>query len=276
MKRSFTLLLTAMLLIGVISGCGSKQDSTPDKETTTKSDSGTAQSEGQPDNTDTNSDAAKQDADNSDSRTDADVRTSIYEPILSQYRAAITNQFYRDILDGNSDAWDSIGADVNTELLSNSRNFDSYFVYYALEDIDQNGTPELLIGGSDGINPVTNYDVFCFDGEQPVHLFSDFLFGYRTNFRLLSDGIFMVSWSGSAFESGYEFYRISADGYSPELVESISIHDRPESSLDALRFYHDTEGTSANEITKEEFDQILSQYQNTPAMELSWTELSAS
>lgn len=274
MKRSLVLLLAATLLVGSISGCGNKQNSPVDQETAAKSDPNSSQSEEQLN--DANPNSPEQGADIADSSADGNNETSIYEPILSQYRDAIANQFYQDILDGNSDAWDSIGTDVNTELLSASRNSDSYFVYYALNDVDQNGTPELFIGGSDGTNPVSNYDVFCFDGQKPIRLFPEFLFGYRTTFQLKSNGIFMISWSGSAFDSGYEFYRISTDGCSPELVECISAHDSPESSLDALRFYHDTEGTPDNEITEEEFDQILTQYQNIPAMEFSWTALSAS
>ena len=195
-----------------------------------------------------------------------------YEPVLAQYRAAIANNFYRDVLAGNGD-FSVIGEQINTELLYASTNFDTFYVFYALQDIDNNGVQELVIGGSDSINTVTNYDVFTLNGTQIVPLFPNMQFGYRTTLRILSGGIFAVNWSNSAAHYGNTFYRITGNGTSVEEVESVCCKADPDAP-DTLLFYHDAEGTNA--ITEDAYNSILDGYAQTPAMQLSWNTLSAS
>lgn len=270
MKRFFPLLFVTILMLGIVSGCGSRQDSQPDKQSQS-SDNTTNTSQNTDKNTD-NSNDINQDTSEPVSAPATNDWDSIYAPILSQYQAAVDHQFYQDILNGTSEDWDSIGSDVNVELLSASRNYEEFFAYYALVDIDQNGTQELIIGGADSSGIVTNYDIFCAKNGQPAHLFPEMQFGYRTNLRILSNGTLMVTWSDSAFESGYDFYRISSEGCLPELIESISVHGNMEDST--LHYYHDTEGV--NEITETEYQQILDSYQNLSDAELSWIKISAS
>lgn len=275
MRRLLALLLTAILILGITSGCGNRQNSKSDKDETKQSNK-TVSADSQQDtkkeeNDMADSDEAQQDLNLTESAPASNDWDSIYAPILSQYQAAVDNQFYQDILNGNSDDWDTIGTDVNFDLLSASRNYEQFFVYYALADIDQNGSPELIIGGADSSGIVTNYDIFCAQNGQPAHLFPEMQFGYRTSLRILSDGTLMVTWSDSAFESGYDFYRISSEGCLPELIESISIHGNVDDAT--LHYYHDTEGV--NEITEEEFQQVLDGYQTMSDAEISWVEISA-
>lgn len=273
MRRFFVLLIVALLILGITSGCGTlskSEESKQDEETVSVDLQQDEKTESEP--TDSSSKDIEQPTNATDSTPTSDDWDSIYAPILSQYQAAVDNQFYQDILNGNSDNWDSIGADINFELLSASRNYPQFSVYYALMDVNQNGSLELIIGGADDSGIVTNYDIFCAQNGQPVHLFPEMQFGYRTNLRILSDGTLMVTWSDSAFESGYDFYRISSEGCLPELIESISIHSNMEDTT--LHYYHDTEGV--NEITEEAFQQILDSYQNMSNAEVPWVEISAS
>lgn len=264
MKRFFSLLLTALFIFCLCSACASD----PTDDTTADAGSTTPDLPAQPDLfPEETPDAAAAPALETD-------WTAIYDPILSQYRAAIENGFYRDILRSGNGDWSVIGENINPELLIASGYFDSYFVFYALQDIDANGTPELLIGGGESLDTVTNYDVFTWDETRIVSLFPNLQFGYRTTFRLLSDGIFSVRWSNSAAHSGYHFYRIAEDGITVEEVESICLKADPESSLDTIRYYHDAEGI--NEITEAEYNSILERYDAAPSMALSWNTLSAS
>lgn len=264
MKRFFSLLLAALFILCLCSACASD----PTDDTAAGADTSAPDLPSQRDLSleETPDDAAAAPALETD-------WTAIYDPILSQYRAAIENGFYLDILRSGDGDWSVIGENINVELLIASGNFESYFVFYALQDIDGNGIPELLIGGSDSADTVTNYDVFTYDGTNIVPLFPDLQFGYRVTFRLLSNGIFAVTWNSSAAHSGYSFYRIAEDGITAEEVESICLKADPESSPNTLRCYHDAEGIA--EIPEAEYNAILEGYRNISSMELSWTALSA-
>lgn len=194
----------------------------------------------------------------------------IYNNIINQYIDAIDNDFFKDVLSDQSEDWDLIGKDVNTNLLSNSRDYKQYKVYYALQDMDNNGNPELFIGGSDGNTPPLIYDLFIFNQEKVVNPFTElgYEFGHRTHLDFYSDGVFEVDWSNSGMNNGMNFYRITADGYSIELIESISLNKSPH---DVLKYYHDTEGTA--EISKEEFNSILQRFRDVGKEKLLWIEI---
>ena len=94
-------------------------------------------------------------------------------------------------------------------------------------DIDGNGTKELIIAdGENGrSNPVFNpwnYDLYDYDATKVVHIFPEMSFGCRTNFLLYENGVIEVFYSNSAAESGVDFYRISNDGFTPELMDSFT------------------------------------------------------
>ena len=55
-----------------------------------------------------------------------------------------------------------------------------------------------------------------------VHIFPEMSFGCGTNFSLYENGVIEVFYSNSAAESGVDFYRISNDGFTPELMDSFT------------------------------------------------------
>lgn len=147
--------------------------------------------------------------------------TDVYDHILEEYRDMVQNDFYTDLL-GSDDYDSSFGEHIGFEIRTSRK-----AVFYALYDIDGNGTKELIIaGGEEGIgvsNPAfspCNYDIYGYDGADVLHIFPDMDFGYGTNFSLHENGIIEVYYSYSATESGYDFYQIGSDGFTPELVDS--------------------------------------------------------
>jgi hypothetical protein len=200
---------------------------------------------------------------------------SAYEEILNQYRTAVQNDFFRDILNGKSDNWDIIGENVNLELLSGARYYDDGFtVYYAYEDIAGRGIPLLLIGAGGAGEPVHNYDIFSYNGSKAIPMF-DQDFGGRVNFTIYSDGIISVSGSGSATDGMDSFYKISSNGYSPVVIESILFVSNYDN--DAVKYYLRSDDKfdidNAKEISRTEYDSIHQKYSQQPLYNIDWKVL---
>ena len=127
-----------------------------------------------------------------------------YAEILAQYLEAVQNGYSAD---------GEFGEFVAFEWRANPQP-----VYYALKDIDANGTEELIIAAGEDVSNLGHYDIWTADGDTAVRPF-DMDFGYRSNFDVLADGVIEVSWSNSAFESGCDYYRL--EGAQATLVTSI-------------------------------------------------------
>jgi len=203
-------------------------------------------------------------------KENATAELDIYIHIVDQYVDAINNDFYKDILTGVSNEWDWIGADINRNLLSNLNVDKQYKVYYALEDVDKNGIPELFIGGSDGSSTPRYYDMFTFDKTRVGNPFSglNYELGHRTNLYFYSDGIFEVFLSNGGFDNEMNFYKISSNGYSLVLVERVSTK---QTSQGIQKYYHGEDGKT--EISEVEFDSILQRFRAVGKAELHWIEI---
>jgi len=182
--------------------------------------------------------------DSSDMTSDPE---SMYSEIISEYQDAIQNNYYSDYMNGVSTDDSMIGKDVNRELLSTSRDYSQFHVYYAFIDINNDGIPEMLIGAGPGTDSsdFNKYDFYSWSAGQ-VYRFSDDIneidFGYRLNFSIQGD-IITVSGSNSAFSSDWGFYTISQDGHTPTLLDYVSYEDPN---------YYEGENKD-KEITKDEF-----------------------
>lgn len=198
-----------------------------------------------------------------------------YSEVFEQYLDCVEHGYYIDEITGSGA--DVVGDLVNSELLMASQYSDTFQIYYALKDIDKNGTPELFIGAGASADEVGKYDVFtCTKEKAPVRLFPQEIFGYRTNFTVFKNGIFEITGSGSAFDYGVSYYRISEDGYTPELVDSISAgkddgnSEEPDGQSASI-YYHVSERNQ--EITKEEFEAIQQKYRQEPETIFQWFPL---
>ena len=204
--------------------------------------------------------------DAADNQKTPSENTNRYEPVLSQYRDMVQNDFYIDLRD--SDNYDSsFGEDIGLEIRTHKQN-----IYYAFYDIDKNGTMELIIAG--GENSVSNpsfcpwnYDLYGYNGTNAVHLFPEMEFGYRTNFSLYENGVIEVFYSSSAAETCVDFYRIGADGFTPERIDSFTAISRLEGEEPVFTY-----SQNGNEITEEEYNAGIQGYE-TALTTLDWIQI---
>ena len=205
-----------------------------------------------------------------------ETETNIYNDIMNQYIDAVDKEFppQERVNYKREERWSLLGDEVDMYLIINAHAFESYKVYYALYDVDGNGTPELFIGGPWGRDtPPVIYDFFTFDGKQAISPFREagyvgIQFGYRVNLSFYSNGIFEVDWSNGAANYGVDFYRLSPDGYNVYPVESVSV----KVPYDLItRFYHDAE--SEDEISEKEYNAILQKYMAVGEADLNWSEI---
>ena len=188
----------------------------------------------------------------------------IYSDIIAEYRDMVQNNFYQDLLEKEDllAYENSFGKDIGSEIRHAQK------VYYTLYDIDGNGTQELIIGGGEDASNPWNYDLYTYDGSKVVHVFPDFEFGYRTNFSLYENGIIEVFYSGSAAESGNDFYRMNAAGTGAEIVENFSIIGSLDGDTTVITYYQ-----GKNVITEDEYDRKIEEYEVALQTPLTWTEI---
>lgn len=193
-----------------------------------------------------------------------DEAAGIYGDIIAEYRDMVQNNFYQDLLEKEDllAYENSFGKDIGSEIRHAQK------VYYALYDIDGNGTQELIIGGGEDASNPWNYDLYTYDGSKAVHVFPDFEFGYRTNFSLYENGIIEVFYSGSAAESGNDFYRMNAAGTGAEIVENFSIIGSLDGDTTVITYYQ-----GKNVITENEYNQKIQEYEVALQTPFSWTEI---
>lgn len=187
-----------------------------------------------------------------------------YGDIIAEYRDMVQNNFYQDLLEKEDllAYENSFGKDIGSEIRHAQK------VYYALYDIDGNGTQELIIGGGEDASNPWNYDLYTYDGSKAVHVFPDFEFGYRSNFTLYENGIIEVFYSGSAAESGNDFYRMNAVGTGAEIVENFSIIGSLDGDTTVITYYQ-----GKNVITEDEYNQKIQEYEVALQIPFSWMEI---
>ena len=137
---------------------------------------------------------------------------------------------------------------------------DAYF-FYALEDIDSNGTPELLIGKGPSVegDPAI-IDLYSISGGSVVQYFSNPYFGERTSLSILAGGKLLDSGSSSASSGGASIYQISEDGGSVFLIANYAY------------YYPDGEipPPDGDYMSPEEYKAAMAQYEAYPN-KISWT-----
>lgn len=191
---------------------------------------------------------------------------NIYHDVLTQYSDMVQNDFYVNLRD--LDTYESsFGEDIGFEIRTHKQD-----IYYTFYDIDGNGTMELIItGGENAVSNPTfspwNYDLYGYDGTNVVHIFPEMEFGYRTNFSLYDNGVIEVFYSSSAAESGVDFYKISTDGFTPELIDSFTAVGHLEGEESVFTY-----SQNGNEITEEEYNANIQSYK-IALTELDWIQI---
>ncbi|MDD3244263.1 MAG: hypothetical protein PHD32_11150 [Eubacteriales bacterium] len=180
-----------------------------------------------------------------------------YDGVIAQYEIALKNNFFADL---DVDARNKAMGQYIAEELKNNPNP----VSYALCDLDGNGTQEMIIGAAPKGETLGNYDILGWDGAKAVRLF-DMDFGYRTNFDVYTGGIIEVTWSESAFESGYDFYKV--DGAKATLVCSVKSVVNTENTNEML-YYKDNK-----KVDQKAYDSTISGYESKGKQTLTWTAI---
>lgn len=205
--------------------------------------------------------AAQQDAGGTTEITE----DSVYWPVIAQYREAAANNMYAELFESGD--WSAKGEFVNMELLNNSRNFDEsmpFHVYYAVYDINQDGTEEFFIGAGVDAENVNLYDMFTNDGQQIIPLFEVGMFGYRSSLNVYADDSFAVYASGGAATNSLSYYTLPAQGTEPVLSEEYGM-------LDGACYHKDETGATL-ELSQEEYYEKEGQFwQNRKAFQ--WNEI---
>ena len=190
-----------------------------------------------------------------------------YDPILEEYSQMVQNDFYVDLRD--SELYESsFGEHISMEIRTHEQD-----IYYALYDIDGNGTQELLIaGGEHGtVSPVFipwNYDLYGWNGTHAVRIFPEMEFGYRTNFSLYENVVIEVFYSSSAAESGTDFYKIEDDGVSVRLIDSFMAMARLEGEIPVFTYMQ-----NGTEISEEEYHARIQAYEISLSEAPEWIQI---
>lgn len=146
------------------------------------------------------------------------------------------------------------------------------YIYYALSDMDGDGTDELFIGAdknNEDPQEMRIYGVWTYDGTKPYRFVDEHSLGYRILCTPCINGSYKIRTSGGAYAAYTDFYKLRPDGYSREWIESIYFDGYPSGNL---RYYHNSisenlDRSQYTEISESEYDSIQNQYQEK---ELDW------
>lgn len=152
-------------------------------------------------------------------------------------------------------------------------------VGFALMDLDNNGQAEMILAD---LTHSFIYDLYTISDGKAVHLFAS---GERYCFYLYENGFVENQWSGSAAESGHDFYklndgelvlieRITLDAY--HALDAGVISDHSQVTGDNCFFRSDSKNEEDYQwIISEEAIKAIDNYQNANApLVITYTPLS--
>ena len=179
-----------------------------------------------------------------------------YADILQTYQTQVEQTY-------NTGSVDAVSEEINVEFimsLSTVQDKKTAYAGFQLYDLNSDGTPELFIGLNyeDPQADLFVYDVFTYSDGKRIRLMENI--GYRAGTCILCvGGVIRDASSGGAAHSMEDYYLLPARGTELELIESISLHG-DDNDYNQIRYYHDNEGDSANEISEEEYQAIRDEY----------------
>ena len=195
-----------------------------------------------------------------------------YEKLIDAYLEAIQNHFYQELKERDMKSYKmQLESYLSRQVMEDSALYKEecydYRIYCAIEDIDENGIPELLIGVSNGIDGIYFCDMVTFNGEKIIKLFdeSDYVYGKKRELFLSSDGIFGF-WLDEG-EKGLktEFYKLSSDGWHVEFIERLSYKVDDDSGQKV--YYRNKNGEY--QISHKLYSLILKEYQIRSGSDIS-------
>ena len=203
------------------------------------------------------------------------ITDSAYDPVIAKYQEVEKNGFqaseediYHVDMEGSGE-YDGTDGVINGMLLEDLQGMEGAHIYYALYDINNDTCDELLIGGGDSPETARLYDIFTFDEGAALRIIpGNIQLGYRTNGQILNSGVVEVIFSGGAASTAYAFLEIPSDDIRLKTVTMLSYEGDP-GDPDAPADYHDGPDLE-NEITEEDFNKILDDYEGAGAVTPDW------
>lgn len=184
--------------------------------------------------------------------TQSEDYATAYEPIFEEYRKA-----YASEVPATQYAWEH----GISEIIEYSTG-----VGYALEDLDNNGIPELIVAGigTDEFADRMAYGVYTLEGGVPVNLATS---SARMRYYLRDDGTILYEGSGGAAYTYIRLYRVN--GSSLEEVETVFTNMDGEGTDNPRLGYYRQQGYTETlpsdisvRITEEEFYQCWDQWKS--------------
>ncbi|MBR4022591.1 MAG: hypothetical protein IKI94_08375 [Ruminococcus sp.] len=199
-------------------------------------------------------------------------------PTLSQ---AYYNEIYSEIIDGFRNVIQN-GMDDNTEIFGDPSilyeiegHEADYNLGYAIEDLSDDGIPELIIAS---INEIRN-DINYGDLVYAIYTYSDnelslaFEGSYRNSYYYIGNSSFFYRGSGGAIYEIFGTFTLQRDGKNLKCNDYYFTYEKDE-SFEEIGYYHNTNGISdkekSEEIDENEFWQkSLSMEKETVQIELT-------
>ena len=174
-----------------------------------------------------------------------DLPAGIYDELLGQIcRAIAEGTTESGEPEGVFSLYASLGHMTADEMLAATG--------YAVEDINRDGIPEMILGmitEIDGDRAVGNilYTVYTWADGKPVVVFESFV---RNSYTLLEDGMFYYYGSGSAANAGFGIFALPAEE-TALACEGFWFYDVKAGTDDEIGYYHNTSGSWNAEESEE-------------------------
>ena len=189
---------------------------------------------------------------------------NVYEKLIALYIDVVKNNFYQELKESNLQSYEfRLGPYISRQLMDETaKYYADYYdncIYCVLLDIDDNGTPELIIGASNGIDGINYCDIFTVNESKLIKLFdeSNYIYGEKKEVDIYGNGMFSIWTDNGKNRVKTEFYKFLSDGWHIKQIESISyeiINDNGQKV-----YYRDKNGEY--EITYELYSLILEEYE---------------
>ena len=171
---------------------------------------------------------------------------------------------------------DPLKSDLNSLyfVYPGTRNDDNSTQTYLLYDLNSDGTPELFIArhySSGYEQPDVIYDAYIWDDGQIKRLMKEKEIGYRNGTCEIREGGYILSfYSGSAWDFGYDVYRLDNDSKDLRWIESLHAVKETENGNNYSQYYwSSSEFADKKQISEERYHQLIGRYR-TP--ELNFVE----
>lgn len=190
----------------------------------------------------------------------------LYHPLINEWKSAFNN-----FISGNYNRNEKLSFSFYSMSLKNPQ------AYYALYDIDGNGTPELILRKVDSYEDIIAYIFTIKDGEA-INIFGNDFMGRLREVPWSRHGASVILSNGLIDSTNGDFtiYKMTDDGYDVAEFASMEPYDYPDEASLALakwRYYVNYE-----QVDYDTYDQYLNLHgykidRNNELAKIDWVAL---